>query len=83
MLDLVDSKDELFVRIEDYQQNGNVRRLMDLARLHQQIEEFPAPDRLRAEMRGGDSPASAVAMIAASHALMIAEYLAQHGSRER
>jgi len=82
MLDLVDSKDELLARIEVYQHNRNVRRLIDLTRLRQKIEEFPAPDHVRTEMRGNDSPASAATMIAASHTLMIAEYLAQHGSDE-
>jgi asparagine synthase (glutamine-hydrolysing) len=76
---LADRKDELLARVAAYEQNETVRAVIDLTYLRQQIEASPSPERVRQEMRDGENPTAPPAMIAASHVLMIAEYLAQHG----
>ena len=65
MLDVAESKNELLARIDAYEQNESVCRMIDLALLRRQVEAFPPPERLREEMRGGDNPAPATVMNAA------------------
>jgi asparagine synthase (glutamine-hydrolysing) len=79
MLKVAENKDEIISRIDAYEQNESVRRLIDLAYLRQQVEAFPSPDQVRDEMRGGENPAAAATMIAAMRALGFAAYLEQHG----
>jgi asparagine synthase (glutamine-hydrolysing) len=79
MLKVAENKDEIISRIDAYEQNESVRRLIDLAYLRQQVEAFPSPDQVRDEMRGGENPAAAATMIAAMRALGVAAYLEQHG----
>jgi asparagine synthase (glutamine-hydrolysing) len=81
-IDVAENKDELLARVAGYQKNANVRRLIDLARLRRQVETFPSPESVRDEIRGGGTPAAAVAMIAATQALRAAEYLEQHGGEQ-
>ena len=80
MIDLAESKSELLARIDAYEKNESVRRVIDLAHLRRQVETFPSPERVREEMRGGANPTAAAMMIAAAHALRAAAYLELHGS---
>ncbi len=81
VLDIAAAKDELLARIDSYMPNANIRRVIDLVQLRRQIEVFPPPERLREEMRGGDTPAAGAAMVIAVRMLAAAEYLAQHGGQ--
>jgi asparagine synthase (glutamine-hydrolysing) len=78
ILELAESKNELLARIEIFEKNESVSRMIDLALLRRQVEAFPLPEQLREQMRGGDNPAPR-AMVAASGTLVAAEYLARHG----
>jgi asparagine synthase (glutamine-hydrolysing) len=78
MLDVAESKNELLARIDAFEHNQSVCRMIDLALLRRQIEAFPPPERLREEMRGGE-PTPATLMNAALRAFTAAEYLEQHG----
>ena len=79
-LDLAESKNELLARIDAFEQNESICRMIDLAFLRRQVEAFPPPERLREEMRGGDNPTPSV-MIAALRTLALAEYLEQHSDQ--
>lgn len=79
IIDIAESKDDLLARIEAYEKNASVRRLIDLVYLRRQVEQFPSPERLREEMRGNDPPRAASNMLAAMQALVAAAYLDQHG----
>jgi asparagine synthase (glutamine-hydrolysing) len=79
MIDLAENKDELLARIDAYEKNESVRRMIDLAHLRRQVEAFPSPERVREEMRGGGNPTAAATMVAAMQALGAAAYLEQHG----
>ena len=65
MIDLVESKAELLARIDAYEKNESVRRLIDLAHLRRQVEGFPSPERVRREMHEGDNPTAAMTITAA------------------
>ena len=80
-LDVAESKNELLARIDAFEQNESVCRMIDLPLLRRQVEAFPPPERLREEMRGGDNPTSAKVMVAALRALAAAEYLDQHSDQ--
>lgn len=81
ILDVVASKNEFLARIDNFEQNECVCRMIDLARLRRQVAAFPPPERLREEMLGGDNPTPATMMVAALHTLAAAEYLEQHGDQ--
>jgi asparagine synthase (glutamine-hydrolysing) len=79
IIDVAASKDEYLARIDTYEKNESVVRMIDLALLRRQVEAFPSPERVREEIRDGGNP-SAI-MIAAIRTLDAAEYLEQHGGR--
>jgi len=79
IIDVAASKDEYLARIDTYEKNESVVRMIDLALLRRQVEAFPSPERVREEIRDGGNP-SAI-MIAAIRTLDAAEYLDQHGGR--
>jgi asparagine synthase (glutamine-hydrolysing) len=81
IIDVAESKNEFLARIDSFEQNESVRRMIDLAVLRRLIEAFPPPEHLREEMRGGDNPTAATMMIAALRAFGVAEYLEQHGDQ--
>lgn len=78
-IEMADCKNELLARIEVYAKNNNVCRVVDLENLRQLVETFPSPERVREEMRTGENPAAAAAMVAVWQAVAGAEYLCQHG----
>jgi asparagine synthase (glutamine-hydrolysing) len=81
MMVVVESKDELLARIDAYEKNESVRRFIDLAYLRQQVEAFPSPERVREEILRSGNATAALIMVAAIQALVVAEYLKQHGSK--
>ena len=80
MIDIAESKDELLAKLDTFEKNESVRRVIDLAQLRRQIESFPSPERVREQMRGNDNPEAAHTMLAALQAFGAAAYLAQNGS---
>lgn len=78
LIELAESKDELLARIDAYENNQSVRRMINLAHLRRQVEAFPSPECVREDMRGGGKPAAAEMMGAAMQALRAAAYLEQH-----
>ncbi len=81
LVDIAESRDELLAKLEVFEKNESARRLIDFAYVRGQIESFPSPERVYAEMRAGKFPAEAGMMVAAMQALMGAAYLEQHGSK--
>ena len=81
IIDVAERKDEFLARVDTYEKNESVCRMIDLALLRRQVEAFPPPERVREEMRGGGHPTSATMMVAALRTLAAAEYLQQHGDR--
>lgn len=81
-LDVAESKHELLTRIDTYEQNESVRRVIDIAALRRNIEGFPSPDYLREQMRDGGNFTPPAAIVVAKNALAVAEYLTQHGDRK-
>lgn len=79
MIDLAESKDELLARIDAYEKNQSVRRLIDLAQLRRLVEALPSPERVREDMRGAGNPTAPAMMRAVRRALRTAAYLEQHG----
>ena len=83
MLDLAESKATFIERLDAYEGNQSVRDAIDTQYLRRQVEAFPSPDTVGAEMRGNDNPKAAASMIAASQAIATAEYLRQHADADR
>jgi asparagine synthase (glutamine-hydrolysing) len=81
LIDVAESKSELLARIGACEKNESVRRIINLEHLRRQVEAFPSPEHVREEMRGGDTPAAAVMMLAAMQAIGTVEYLEQHGGK--
>jgi asparagine synthase (glutamine-hydrolysing) len=81
LLDAAESKNEFLARIDAFEQNESVCRMINLALLRRQIEAFPPPERLREEMRRGDNPTQATMMAAALNMFTVADYLEQHGEQ--
>ena len=81
IIDVAGRKEEFLARVDTFEQNESVCRMIDLAFLRRQVEAFPSPERVREEMRGGGHPTSATMMVAALRMLAAAEYLQQHGGR--
>jgi len=79
MIDIAESRDEMLAKLDSYEKYESVRRLIDLTHLRRQIQAFPHPDSIRAEMRGNDRPRAAPSMLAALYAFGTAAYLEQHG----
>ena len=79
LIDLAASRDELLAKIDAYEKNEAVHRVIDLTYLRRQIAAFPTPEAVRDEFRRGGPPRSAAMMIAALQAVMAAAYLVQHG----
>jgi asparagine synthase (glutamine-hydrolysing) len=80
-LDLAESRDDLLEKCARFVGNETARRLIDFDRLRQQIEEFPAPDQVHADMSAGKIPAGVETMVAAIHGLMLAAYVEQHETK--
>lgn len=81
MIDIAESKEELLAKLDAYEKNESVRRVIDMARLRREVEAFPSPQRVREEMRGNDNPRAARRMLMALHAVGAAAYLDQHGDK--
>jgi hypothetical protein len=81
MLVLAESKNELLSRIDTFEQNESVRRMIDLPLLRQQVEAFLPPERVREELCGCDIPTLPAAMAAVICTLPAAEYLVQHSDQ--
>jgi asparagine synthase (glutamine-hydrolysing) len=81
LLDAAESKNEFLARIDAFEQNESVCRIINVSLLRRQIEAFPPPERLREEMRRGDNPTPATMMAAALHTFIVADYLEQHGKQ--
>jgi asparagine synthase (glutamine-hydrolysing) len=79
LIEFADHKDALLAKVDAYERNESVRRVIDLDAVRRLIETFPSPEQIREEMRNGKNPAAAPAMIVAGQALAAAEYLIQHG----
>ncbi|HTJ02200.1 MAG TPA: asparagine synthase-related protein, partial [Methylovirgula sp.] len=80
-LDLAESRDDLLEKFAHFAGNETAHRLIDFNRLRQQIEDFPAADRVHADMSAGNIPAGVETMVAALHALMLAAYVEQHETK--
>jgi asparagine synthase (glutamine-hydrolysing) len=81
LLDAAESKNEFLARIDAFEQNESVCRMIDVPLLRRQIEAFPPPERLREAMLRGDNPTQAAMMAATLHTFTVAEYLEQHGEQ--
>ena len=76
MLDVAESKNELLARIDTFEQDESVCRMIDLAILRRQ-----PPERPREEMRGGDNPTPVTIMVVVLHTLAAAEYIERHSDQ--
>ena len=79
MIDLAESRDEFLARIDRYAQNNLISRTIDLKSLRKQVEAFPSPDQVRAEMHDNENPQDVGSMLTVSRILTMAAYLEQHG----
>lgn len=82
MLILTEQKAELIARVEAYERNPRVRRLIDLRYLRHMIESLPSEDAVREQLEESDRPAAAATIRAVASLLGLASYLDQHGHAE-
>jgi asparagine synthase (glutamine-hydrolysing) len=80
LLDLAESKNEFLARIDAFEQNESVRRMIDIDFLRRQLKAFPPPEKILEEMRCDYITADTM-MNATLGTVMAAEYLDQHGDQ--
>jgi asparagine synthase (glutamine-hydrolysing) len=78
VLELAESRSEFLARIDEYELNEPVRRLLDLNQLRRLVEDFPSPEHARESLRNQRNPRVAGSMIAAAQAFKTAGYIEQH-----
>lgn len=78
-IDFAESKDKLLDKVEAVAKSASVCRLIDTARLRQEIARFPSPQSCREQLLEDRPSADLRRMNAAISVLVAAEYIAQNG----
>jgi asparagine synthase (glutamine-hydrolysing) len=79
MLLLTERTNALLARLDAYERQARVRRLIDVGYLRHLIESLPSEDAVRGQMVESDRPAAAAPIGAVASLLALASYLDQHG----
>lgn len=80
-LDLAEARDSFAVRLDAYENDAAVARVMDLEQVRRLVAQLPSPSVVRDAIANGTPPPDRDIMLAVVRAMELAEYLQQHGPR--